>query len=304
MNIVEPQQNLQHAIRSLTGPGFSQRNVTDPVTGRSTPKGWARTKYERLLSSIGPVVLTNGVPLKYVTRYLAQPQEKLKVTASLHNASHETLIYLDLDTHDGKGKAADCLTLLKTVRHCLPHGAPLVSDRGVSAWVRVAVPQVYKNRGIPVCVSCLPAFEWFFAACGLEIEPGSNQFHPWHCPSHAEPTYFGPWEGNKIAENIARPYPLPYLGQVKDVWPELCGAYIDLRDKISPAVKAKWTSAPPPPYPLPPTRPPPFRPAAPRTRSTSSRFPSFGFNRNNDDHTREASSGREKISVCVSSRLQ
>ena len=84
--------------------------------------------------------------------------------------------------------------------------------------------------------------EWFFRSCGLGVEAGSNLFHPWHCPSHVpEPSYHAPWEGNKISENIARPYPLPYLGQVKDVWGELMGAWLDLRPKISDDVKAKWT---------------------------------------------------------------
>lgn len=117
---------FEREIRKISGPCFS--------TTRE-PKGWPRAKFTRLLEKIGGAFLWAGCPLKHVSAWLAGTNN-LKITASLHT-ERSTLLYLDFDCHDGKGKIEDALTLLDLVRTKLPHGEPFVTERGVGAWVLV-----------------------------------------------------------------------------------------------------------------------------------------------------------------------
>jgi hypothetical protein len=117
---------FERQIRKFSGPSFS--------TTRE-PKGWPKAKFIRLLEKTGGMFLSGGCPLKHVTAWLAKTNN-LKITASLHT-ERSTLIYLDFDCHDGKGKIEDALTLLDLIRTKLPHGEPFVTDRGVGAWLLV-----------------------------------------------------------------------------------------------------------------------------------------------------------------------
>ncbi len=117
---------FEREIRKISGPSFS--------TTRE-PKGWPRAKFTRLLERLGGVFLRAGCPLKHVSAWLAKTNN-LKITASLHT-ERSTLLYLDFDCHNGKGKIEDALTLLDLVRTKLPHGEPFVTERGVGAWVLV-----------------------------------------------------------------------------------------------------------------------------------------------------------------------
>lgn len=97
--------------------------------------------------------------------------------------------------------------------------------------------QLYLNRGNRVRVRCPQDKEWFFKACGLTIDPTQNQHHPWPIPRSIEPTYFNDWEGNKIAENILRPFPFPHLGDIDFTWNELLGVRLNLQHAISDSIR-------------------------------------------------------------------
>lgn len=121
------EKTFARRIRSISGPAFSLTK---------TPKNWSAKRFIWLLEKVGPGFLLRGCPLKHVAAWL-QGINNLKITASLERS--ETLLYLDFDCHDGKGKTEDALTLLDLVRHKLPHGEPFVTERGVGAWVRVKI---------------------------------------------------------------------------------------------------------------------------------------------------------------------
>ena len=115
-------------LRQLTGPVYA---VHDPDTGCRRMRN---DTYARMYNRLGVRFTQVRVPYWQVNAHEAG-QTKLKVCPRL--GSH-TLIYFDLDTHDGTGTAQDVAILAQVVRDHLPHMPEFViTDRGGSGWLVV-----------------------------------------------------------------------------------------------------------------------------------------------------------------------
>ena len=152
-----------------TAFGEKLRDHTGQVWGVQTPCGLTRMRNETwagLYNRLPGVFGTMRVPFRLVNGHEAGIS-RLKVCARHGGVS---LLYFDIDTHDGQGSTADARIMAEVVRQHFPHMPEfVVTDRGASGWLRVDTggvsPEEY-NRLVARLQTHLQSVQ---AAMGLDL---------------------------------------------------------------------------------------------------------------------------------------
>jgi hypothetical protein len=93
---------------------------------------------------------------------------------------------------------------------------------------------LWRRRGHVFLIDAGP-YEWLWSACGYKTMKPTDcppaKVHPWPEPRPA--TGPEPWNGNKVGLNLTWPDgPLPRIGTIQDLWPEVLGVRFDLTEKV------------------------------------------------------------------------
>ena len=105
-------------------------------------------------------------------------------------------------------------------------------DHGLGDCVHFAhLLQLYRRRGQDIRVHYESNKQLVWRAAKIDYAPlGGAPHHDWFYPQgFNEPNALQDWSGSKTAGNINRP-PLPFLGELPEVWNELCG--VDLEGSV------------------------------------------------------------------------
>lgn len=124
------------------------QNHAGPIFGKKDDgfARWRNDKVAHLLNLHRNNFWKWTVPL-YVINQHDDGLFKLKVSSSLHTEKGRTLVYLDVDTHDGVGDPEDARKLLSVFgeRHFPNMPKPVITDRGGSAWLVVETRREYRG---------------------------------------------------------------------------------------------------------------------------------------------------------------
>jgi ADP-heptose:LPS heptosyltransferase len=96
---------------------------------------------------------------------------------------------------------------------------------------------LYTRRGFEIEVECRPDKSWLFEAAGCRSVPRAREVHHWdHAGAAGRPLHHDHWSGNKTAWNLSR-NPLPHIGEIAELWDELCSTKLDLDRFLTPEIE-------------------------------------------------------------------